>query len=143
MSNAISHESLDRHEQRAPVRPRATALVLAAIALVAAWWFDGAPNAVRVGLLGLCIGLLGAAAMRARFLEPLSSAWMSLARLLGKVMDPLVLGLMFTVLFVPVGLAMRLFRRDALHLRRAAATESYWRDREDPSSAGAGMKNQF
>lgn len=52
-------------------------------------------------------------------------AWMRLGLLLNRVVSPLVLGLLFLVLFVPAALLFRLFRYDPLASRRDPAAQTY------------------
>jgi hypothetical protein len=67
---------------------------------------------------------------------------MKLGELMGKVVSPLVLGVIFFVLLTPVGLIGRLLGRDELRLKRTNS-ESYWIDRVPPGPAGDSFKNQF
>lgn len=143
MPPSVSHESLDRSEPAATLRPRSTALALALLLGVLAYWLGPLPNALRAALLALSLALIAAAALRARWLDPLARAWLRVARAIGRVIDPLLLGVMFVLLFVPVGLVMRWSGRDALRLRRVPGETSYWRPREDPAAPGRGMDNQF
>lgn len=143
MPPPVSHESLDRSEPAAVLRPRSTALALALLLALLTYWFEVLPGALRGAIVVLALALVVGAALRARWLEPLARGWMRVTRAIGRVLDPLLLGAMFTLLFVPVGLAMRWSGRDALRLRRVSGEASYWRPREDPSAPGLGMDNQF
>ena len=88
--------------------------------------------------------LLGVLAVRApRRLAPLSRAWMGLGMLMGKVVNPLVFGLMFFALITPVAWVMRLRGRDALKLRPDTSARSYWVDRQPPGPRPESFKNQF
>lgn len=88
--------------------------------------------------------LLGVLAVRApRRLAPLSRAWMGLGMLMGKVVNPLVFGLMFFALITPVGWVARLRGRDALKLRLDPAARSYWVDRQPPGPRPESFNNQF
>lgn len=58
-------------------------------------------------------------------LAPLYRAWMKLGLLLNRVVSPLVLGLLFVLLFVPTALLFRLFRYDPLERGHPAAATSY------------------
>jgi len=74
------------------------------------------------------------------FLVPLSGAWFSLGLFLGKVVSPIVLGIIFFVMIVPVALIGRLLGRDALLLKKRQVS-SYWVDK-DPIESDS-FKNQF
>ena len=80
--------------------------------------------------------------VRADILFPLNKLWMRFGLLLGKIISPIVLGIIFFALFTPVSLAMRLFGRDELRLC-FKQKNSYWIPREsDPTETDA-FKNQF
>ncbi len=75
-------------------------------------------------------------------LRPLNKAWFWLGLLLGKIVSPIVLGIIFYGLLTPVGVAGRLLGRDELRLKRRSAS-SYWIERRPPGPASDSFKNQF
>ncbi len=77
-----------------------------------------------------------------RMLAPFNRGWFKLGLLMGRVVSPIVLGIIFFVLLTPVAVVGRLFGRDELRLKRKAV-QSYWIDREPPGPAGDSFKNQF
>jgi Saxitoxin biosynthesis operon protein SxtJ len=77
-----------------------------------------------------------------RVLAPLNKAWFHLGRGLGKVVSPIVMGIMFFGILTPVSIMTRLFGRDELRLKRRAIN-SYWVDRISPIEAAQSFKNQF
>ena len=91
-------------------------------------------------IAGIVVGLVAIAAPG--LLAPLNKAWMKLGELMGRVVSPLVLGVIFFVLITPVALVTRLFGRDELRLKKTDAS-SYWIDRAPPGPAGDSFKNQF
>jgi hypothetical protein len=78
-----------------------------------------------------------------RILGPLNRLWLKFGLLLYKVMNPLVLGLLFFVTIMPIGLFMRAMGKDFLRLRRDPDAKSYWIDRTPPGPPPQSMKNQF
>ena len=77
-----------------------------------------------------------------RVLAPLKRMWLKLAYLLGAVINPIVLGLVYVFAIVLMGGVLRIFKRDPLSLRREPARASYWIPRKpgpDPQS----MKEPF
>lgn len=91
-------------------------------------------------IAGIVVGLVAIAAPG--LLAPLNKAWMKLGELMGRVVSPLVLGVIFFVLITPVALVTRLFGRDELRLKKTDAS-SYWIERAPPGPAGDSFKNQF
>jgi hypothetical protein len=63
--------------------------------------------------------------------------------LLGKLVSPIALGILFYGVFFPVGVAMRLAGKDPLRLRRDAEAASYWIPRRPPGPPPDSMTNQF
>lgn len=112
-------------------------------ALLAAYaGYHGANVTTVYGWLvaGATAGLV--AVVAPNLLTPFNKAWMKLGDLMGKVVSPLVLGVIFFVLITPVALVTRLFGRDELRLKKTNAS-SYWIDRVPPGPAGDSFKNQF
>jgi len=67
---------------------------------------------------------------------------MQLGFLMGKVINPLVLGFIFFLLITPVALICRLIGRDELRLKTIDA-DSFWIDRLPSGPDGESFKNQF
>ena len=78
----------------------------------------------------------------AESLAPLNKAWAALGQILGRLVSPIVLGLIFFCLITPVALIGRIGGRDQLRLKTRADT-SYWIKREPPGPAPDSFKNQF
>ncbi len=101
----------------------------------------GGPSKIYGWLIAsIMVGLV--AIVAPNLLTPLNKAWMKLGDLMGKVVSPLVLGIIFFVLIAPVALVTRLFGRDELRLKKTNAS-SYWIDRVPPGPASNSFKNQF
>jgi hypothetical protein len=78
-----------------------------------------------------------------RGLSPLNRVWTKLGLLLFRVVNPVVMFVLYTTTILPMGLLMRLAGRDPLRLRFDAEAPSYWIPREPPGPAPETMKNQF
>ncbi len=131
------HEQYDRPEL--PLPPdRSTGLVFTVVALVVAY-FGRANETVLMGALGAA-AVLGLVSLVAPIvLRPLNILWMRFALLLSKVMNPIVMMVLFLIAIVPAGLIMQL-RYDPLRRKRAPGN-SYWIDYKP--SPGSSMTNQF
>lgn len=77
-----------------------------------------------------------------RLLTPLNRFWYGLGMLLGKIVSPLVLGIIFFVLITPIALFTRLLGRDELRLKKRFL-ESYWVVRSPPGPPSDSFKNQY
>ena len=102
----------------------------------------GALLGVRLGSVELAAGLAGLGlalavlyyAVRPLRL-PLYLAWMRATRPLGAAFSLLLLGAIYFLVVTPIGLAARLFGRDALGRRFDPAAESYWKRHPRPAEA--------
>ncbi len=74
-------------------------------------------------------------------LLPLNKLWMRFGLLLGMIVSPMVLGIIFFGMFTPVAILMRLFGRDELHLRMKNET-TYWISRKNTKESNS-FENQF
>lgn len=90
-------------------------------------------------MAGIICGLLAYTSPRS--LAPLNRAWFHLGELMGKIVSPVVLGIIFFGLLTPISLLTRLLGRDELRLKRRAVN-SYWIDRAS-GPTGDSFKNQF
>ena len=61
-----------------------------------------------------------------KLLLPLNKMWMKLGLLLGRIVSPIILGIMFFALFTPVAFVLKLFKRDELQLQFNKNKISYW-----------------
>lgn len=98
------------------------------------------------GLVGACFAASVLLVLITLFvpglLAPLNQAWFHLGQLLGKIVSPIVLGMIFYGLLTPVALVTRALGRDELRLKRRDLA-SYWVERDPPGPASDSFKNQF
>ena len=85
-------------------------------------------------IIFLILGLLNSP-----ILNPLNKMWFKFGILLGKIIQPIVMGLVFFIVVTPTSLIMKMFCKDLLGLKRHKK-KSYWVER---SSINSKMKNQF
>jgi hypothetical protein len=76
-------------------------------------------------------------------LAGLNRWWIKLGVLLGKLVSPIALGVLFYGVFFPMGVVMRLAGKDPLRLKRDADAASYWVLRKPPGPPPNSMTNQF
>jgi multisubunit Na+/H+ antiporter MnhG subunit len=81
-----------------------------------------------VGLLFLVFGLF-----LPQFLKSVYKAWMALALVLGWINTHLILGLIFYLVFTPMGLIMKLLGKDLLDQKLDPEAKTYWKKREKSS----------
>ena len=88
-------------------------------------------------LLSLIFLILGL--VNSNILTPLNKIWFRFGIFLGKIISPLIMGLIFFVVVTPIGLIMRMLKKDILALKYGEQ-KSYWIEKTGPKSK---MKNQF
>jgi len=76
-------------------------------------------------------------------LAPLNRLWTKFGALLHSIVSPVALGILFFCVITPIGLWMRLLRKDLLRLRYDSLTHSYWIARTPPGPNAESLKNQF
>ena len=87
-----------------------------------------------ISIIFLILGLLNS-----KILAPLNKIWFKFGILLGKIVSPLIMGIIFFLVVTPIGLIMRLLGKDVLNLKYNK-NKSYWIEKNGPKSK---MKNQF
>jgi len=77
--------------------------------------------------------------LNSKILYPLNKIWFKFGILLGKIISPFVMGIIFFFVVTPIGLLMKVFNKDLLNLK-FNKNKSYWIEKNEPKSK---MKNQF
>ena len=75
-------------------------------------------------------------------LEPFNKAWFRFGEILGRIVNPLVMGVIFFIILTPLAVALRLAGRDILLIKRRNAM-TYWIDRDPVGPAADSYKAQF
>jgi len=91
--------------------------------------------ALILSLIFLILGILNS-----KILTPLNKLWIKFGILLGNIVSPVVMGVVFFIVVTPIGLIMRLLGKDLLRVNKNESTFTYWIDREKKTDT---MKRQF
>ena len=89
---------------------------------------------VLISLLFLILGIINS-----KILTPLNKVWFKFGIFLGKIISPIVMGLIFFLVVTPIAFLMRMLKKDLLNLK-FNKNNSYWIKKTDSKST---MKNQF
>jgi hypothetical protein len=138
-----SHEVFVRDEKIVTGSDRSFGLVMAlALAAVTALnaWHSGKLWPWTGGLAALFVA---AALLRPAVLHPLNLVWLRFGLLLHRVVNPVVMALLFYGTLLPTGLVMRLMGKDLLRLKRQPDADSYWIVRQPPGPSPETMRDQF
>ena len=87
-----------------------------------------------ISIIFLILGLLNS-----KVLTPLNKIWFKFGLLLGKILSPFIMGIIFFTVVTPIGILMRFLNKDLLNLK-FNHNKSYWIEKTGPKSK---MKNQF
>lgn len=139
----MAHEDLSREEHVEGSSDRSFGLVFAAVFLIIGLWPLWHGAGLRWWSVGVAAAFAVVAVVAPRVLAVPNRLWMKLGLLLGKIVSPIALGILFYLVFMPVGMVMRLVGKDPLKLKRDPAAASYWVDREPPGPPPTSMTNQF
>jgi hypothetical protein len=141
VSSAAFHEPLSRREKPKGGSNRSFGFVMAvALSVIALlpvlrhgdprWWVMGS---------GLVLGALGLVAPAV--LGPLNRGWTAFGLALSAITTPIALGVLYALVFVPIGLLNRLRGIDPLHLRFDPTARTYWISRAQ--DAGSTLARQY
>jgi hypothetical protein len=140
--NGRTHEVFDKHHGTTPGSPRSFGWVFAGVFSVIGIWPVVHGASARPWALLVAAAFAAVALVRPSLLALPNILWFRFGLLLGRVMTPVVMGLIFFVGVVPTGLALRLFGKDPLRLKRDPNAVSHWIARR-PSEPPSSMRNQF
>ena len=90
---------------------------------------------VAISGIFLILGLINS-----KLLSPLNKIWIKLGEVLGTIIAPIVMFLVYFIALTPVSLVVRLFGKDLLGLKFLKKKDSYWIKRK--KNLGS-MNNQF
>ena len=137
------HEDLTREEEVKASSERGFGIVFAVVFTIVGLLPLLAGGGVRWWALALAAGFLGAGYLAPQILRPLNRLWLKFGLLLHRIVNPVIMGLLFFVTVTPIGLIMRALGKDPLRLNLDRSAKSYWIERTPPGPAPDTMKNQF
>ena len=76
---------------------------------------------IAISLLFLILGILNS-----KILTPLNNSWVKLGEILGRIIAPVVMALVYFLILTPVSLVVRVFGKDLLGLKYIKKQNSYW-----------------
>ena len=89
---------------------------------------------IIISVIFLILGLLNSI-----YLTPLNKLWFKFGILLGQIISPIVMGIVFFIVVTPIALFMKILNKDVLNLKKNNK-KTYWIEYKNKSSR---MKNQF
>ena len=101
---------------------------------------DAAPRWWALGCAGV---MLLITLVKPNLLAPLNRLWFKFGMLLAKIINPIVMFLIYVTTMVPIGLLLRLSGKDLLSLKLDSDENSYWIERAPPGPEPDSLTEQF
>jgi len=141
------HENFNHDDPVKSGSEKSFGLVFAVVfAIIAVWPLlttSDQDGALRVWALVAAAAFAITALTMPRLLRPFNRAWFLFGLALHKVVNPLIMGLLFYLTITPIALIMRSLGKRPLHLDFDGQAKSYWIVRTPPGPAPETMKKQF
>ena len=96
-------------------------------------------NEIRYWSLVISVVFLILGIINSKILTPLNKVWFKIGILLGNIISPIIMGIIFFLVVTPTSLIMKILGKDLLNLKKNAKN-SYWIEKKNQNSR---MKNQF
>ena len=114
----------------------------AVFALIGSVGLYGGSSHAPVGL-GIAAVFAALTLWRPQTLATANRVWLKLGLLMYRVVNPVIMAILFFAVILPIGFAMRLFGKDFLRLKRDRSLTTYWLPRTDPRPQSESMRQQF
>jgi Saxitoxin biosynthesis operon protein SxtJ len=139
----LAHEDLTREEIVESSSDRSFGFVFAAVFLVIAAWPAGSGQTPRWWAFAVASAFALLAWVKPNWLGFANKQWTQLGVLLGKIVSPIALGVVFYAVITPIGALMRLVGSDPLRLRRDQSADTYWIRRTPPGPPRDSLNKPF
>jgi len=139
----MAHEDLGRSEHVEGSSDRSFGFVFAGVFFLISAWPLLHGQGLRWWAFGAAVAFALIAVIRPKLLAGPNRLWAKLGVLLGKLVSPIALGILFYGAVLPVGVAMRLTGKDPMRRKRDANAPSYWIPRDPPGPPPDSMRNLF
>ena len=118
---------------------RSFGILFSIVFAIIAFWPIINGNPLRLWSIPISIIFLVLGLLNSKLLNPLNIVWVKFGELLGIIIAPIVMAIIYFIIVTPIGLFMRLIGKDLLNLKFSKAN-TYWIKREKKVGS---MKKQF
>ena len=119
---------------------RTFGLVFSFVFLLFAFWsFRGDFGQIKKIPLFISIFFLILGLMNSKLLTPLNFAWIKFGQIIGKMISPIIMGIVYFIVLTPISFILRMFGKDLLKIK-FSKNGTYWIKRKKSSTS---MKKQF
>ena len=119
---------------------RSFGLVFFVVFLIVALWPLKSGEDIRIWSLALSIIFFSLGILNSKLLTPLNKLWFKFGILLGSIVSPIVMGIVFFLVVTPTSIIMRLLGKDLLKKNKIKSASTYWIKRDKQHTS---MKKQF
>jgi hypothetical protein len=140
---ATSHEDYSREHAIKGSSDRSFGLVFAGFFTIVAAFPLLHGEGVRLWSLAVAAAFAAVAFVRPSLLAVPNRWWMKFGLLLAKIVNPIVMGIVFYSTVTPTAAIMRMLGKDPLRLKIDKSAKSYWIERDPPGPAPETMSQQF
>lgn len=138
-----AHEDLTREEQAEGSTDRNFGLVFGVVFVLIAVWPYFRSQPLRWWPIPIAAAFFLLALARPSLLALPNRLWTRLGLLMGQVVSPVALGILFYAVFTPIGWIARVAGKDPLRLKFDATAASYWIARDPPGPPPQSMDRPF
>ena len=114
-------------------------IVFSIVFLIIAIWPILNQNEIRIWSMIISLIFLILGLINSKFLSPLNKAWFKFGLILGSIIAPVVMGIVYFLVVTPTGLIMKALGKDILGLKRNK-NNTYWLEKDNSNN---NLKNQF
>lgn len=130
-----SHEDFGREEHPGPGSERGFGIVFAILFAILAFWGWGSWGILTYGFVGACGVFLFLAMVWPGALKWPNIGWFYVGLGLGKIVTPLVMGIIFFLVVTPIALLRKLLGKRSMPVQPDPDAKSYWQDRDEHPAA--------
>ena len=118
---------------------RSFGIVFFVVFLIVALWPLKNNLDIRIWSLIISFIFLILGIFNSKLLSPLNKIWFKFGILLGRIISPIIMGIIFFIVVTPTAIILKIFKKDVLSLKKSNSN-SYWKKKADYKTS---MKNQF
>ena len=118
---------------------RSFGILFSIVFAIIAFWPTINGNPLRLWSIPISVIFLVLGLLNSKLLNPLNIVWVKFGELLGRIIAPIVMAIIYFIIVTPIGLFMRLIGKDLLNIK-FSKSNTYWIKREKKVGS---MKKQF
>ena len=106
---------------------RSFGLLFFVVFLVISFWPLTKKSEINLYLISIALIFLILGLLNSKILSPLNKAWIKLGEILGRIVAPVVMAIVYFLILTPISLLVRLFGKDLIGMKFSNdIKKSYW-----------------